>query len=80
MRPPEKDLPPACDEIFLTLEIFPQTAQRPREILDMMQKSVEYWRRFIPEDGVPLDQLVETETIGDDERIEPIRHPGWLLP
>jgi hypothetical protein len=75
-RPPEKDLPPMCREIFLTLEIFSHTAQRPREILDMMKRSVQYWRKFIPEDGVPLDQLVEVE----EEPIEEIRHPGWMLP
>jgi len=76
LRPPERDLPPICEDVFLTLEIFPTTAQRPREILDMMQRSVEYWRKFIPEDGVPLDQLVEPK----EEPIEEIRHPGWMLP
>jgi len=76
LRPPERDLPSICEEVFLTLEIFPSTAQRPREILDMMQRSVDYWRKFIPEDGIPLDQLV----VPVEEPIEEIRHPGWMLP
>jgi len=68
-------LPPACKEIYLTLEIFSGTSQRPREILDMMRKSVEYWRKFIPEDGMPLEQTSEVI-----EPVEEIRKPGWMLP
>jgi sugar phosphate isomerase/epimerase len=68
-------LPPMCNEIFLTLEIFSHTAQRPREILDMMRHSVEYWRKYIPDDGTSLDLLLDIE-----EPIEEIRRPGWMLP
>ena len=68
-------LPPTCKEIYLTLEIFSRTSQRPREILDMMRRSVEYWRKFIPEDGMPLEQTSEVI-----EPVEEIRKPGWMLP
>jgi sugar phosphate isomerase/epimerase len=72
---PRHGMPPMVDEIFLTLEIFPRTAQRPREILDMMKKSVEFWRRYVPDDGGSLQHLLDIE-----EPVEEIRHPGWMLP
>ncbi len=56
-RQPTGDLPPKCEEICFTLEIFSGTAERPAEILRNLGESVAYWRQFIPEDGLPLDQL-----------------------
>lgn len=58
-RPHEPSLPSRCQNVYLTLEIFSGTAQLPREILENYKATVEYWRQFIPEDGLPLDQLVE---------------------
>ena len=55
------DLPRVRDKVFLTLEIIPGIAQRPRQVLEMMRSSVEYWRRYVPEDGVPLDDLLKRE-------------------
>lgn len=74
-RPQPPGMPPMCKEIFLTLEIFSRTSQRPREILDMMRRSVEYWRKYIPEDGMYLE-----DATGIIEPIEEIRRPGWMLP
>jgi hypothetical protein len=48
---------PPCREIYLTLELFSGTAERPAQILSNIRQSVIYWRQFIPEDGLPLDQL-----------------------
>ena len=52
------DLPPACEEIYLTLEIFAGTADLPLDIYYKLKDSVDYWRRFIPEDGATLEQLL----------------------
>jgi hypothetical protein len=49
--------PPRCQEIYLTIEVFSGTAERPEHILSKIRESVAYWRRFIPEDGLYLDQL-----------------------
>ncbi len=51
-------LPARCTDIYLTLEIFSGTAERPANILRNIRESVAYWRQFIPEDGLPLNQLV----------------------
>jgi hypothetical protein len=57
-RQPEPDMPPRCQEIYLTLEIFPSTADLPNEILHRLAESVAYWRRYIPEDGLSLGELL----------------------
>ncbi|MFP4380401.1 MAG: TIM barrel protein [Candidatus Sumerlaeia bacterium] len=51
-------LPPRCKDIYLTLEVFSSTADYPDAILERQQKSVEYWRKFVPKDGMDLDQLL----------------------
>jgi hypothetical protein len=55
-------LPPRCASIYLTFEIFPHTADRPRDILPMLVESVSYWRKWIPEDGLPLSALLPKES------------------
>ncbi len=52
-------MPPPVPDIYLTLEVFSGTGQRAHELLPWLQQSVAYWRRFIPQDGMPLDQLTE---------------------
>jgi len=54
----DSGLPPRCQDIYLTLEIFSGTAQKPGAILANILQSVAYWRQFIPEDGLPLDRLI----------------------
>ena len=51
-------MPERCGEIYLTLELFTPTGAIPSEYLEKIRKSVEYWRKFIPEDGVCLDNLI----------------------
>jgi D-erythrulose 1-phosphate 3-epimerase len=58
-------MPKRCDSIYLTLEIFSGTAQKPQEILGNIRESIDYWRQFIPEDGCPLDELVENQQTSD---------------
>ncbi|HEY3417742.1 MAG TPA: TIM barrel protein [Armatimonadota bacterium] len=54
----EADLPPRCEKLYLTLEIFSGTADLPVDILSRLQRSVSYWRQAIPEDGLPLAELL----------------------
>ena len=54
-----KELPDRCSEIYLTLELFSGTAQTVRSILRNYSETVQYWREFIPEDGIALDVLLE---------------------
>ncbi|MBR0463609.1 MAG: hypothetical protein IJJ23_04405 [Clostridia bacterium] len=55
---PEPGMPDPCDEIYLTLEIFSQTTSIIRDVIRDCKESVRYWRQFVPEDGMRLDQLV----------------------
>lgn len=57
-KPVDPAMPDRCSEIFLTLEIFGGTADLPIDIEYKIRDSVDYWRKFIPEDGLPLDQLI----------------------
>ena len=54
----DKCMPPGCDEIFLTLEIFSGTADLYDEILQKVISSVEYWRQYIPRDGMRLSEIM----------------------
>ena len=56
--PVSEELPNRCDEIYLTLELFSGTAQTVRSILRNYAETVRYWRQFIPEDGIALDELL----------------------
>lgn len=55
----EDGYPTKCDKIFLTLELFFSTAEISYNIIRDLESSVAYWRQFIPEDGLPLDRLME---------------------
>ena len=51
-------MPPKCNEIYLTIEVFAGTSEIPYDILKKIEESVLYWRDFIPEDGITLDKLL----------------------
>jgi sugar phosphate isomerase/epimerase len=57
-EPEKPGLPPRCADLYLTLEIFSSTAERPDRILAAIRDSAAYWRHYLPEDGLPLDELV----------------------
>jgi hypothetical protein len=54
---PDSSMPQRCAEIYLTLEIFFPTDSNNRAILNDLRQSIAYWRQFVPEVGLPLDQL-----------------------
>jgi sugar phosphate isomerase/epimerase len=56
--PPRPGMPPRCEDIYLTFEIFPHTTDRRRDILGVLAESVEYWRQWVPQDGETLDSLI----------------------
>ena len=49
-------MPPRVEKIYLTLEIFYGTSAYNYDILQTLRESVAYWRKFIPSDGIPLDE------------------------
>jgi hypothetical protein len=55
---PPPGMPPRCEDVFLTFEIFPRTTDRRRDILPVLAESVEYWRKWIPSDGADLGSLL----------------------
>lgn len=62
-REVDSSMPPRCSDIYLTLEIFFSTSSFNREIIRDLKTSVAYWRKFIPEDGLPLNSLTETQKL-----------------
>ena len=55
--PDDHNMPEKCDEIMLTLEPFTGTADINRAALSKLRETVEYWRQFIPRDGMRLSEL-----------------------
>lgn len=55
----EENMPPKTDKIVLGLELFVSNTDHPRDIVKNMKETKEYWRQFIPQDGLPLDALLE---------------------
>lgn len=53
-QPENPRMPPKCDKIYLTLELFTSTADINFDALKSYRQSVEYWRQFIPQDGCEL--------------------------
>ena len=56
-----ESLPPVCENIYLTIEVFSGAGDMPGDILRRLQETVNYWRQFVPKDGLSLDQLFEKE-------------------
>lgn len=55
----EKGMPPKTDKIVMALELFASNTEHPHEIKNNMRETREYWKQYIPEDGIRLDQLLE---------------------
>lgn len=51
------EMPEKCRDIYLTLEMFSGTADLNCDILRRVRETVEYWRSYIPEDGLELDKI-----------------------
>lgn len=57
--PRDNNMPKACDDIYLTIEVFSATADIPADIRRRLELTSQYWRRYIPRDGETLDKLIE---------------------
>lgn len=55
--PEEKGMPRRCDNIYFTLEAFTPTASINHDTLKDCRASVDYWREYIPQDGIKLNIL-----------------------
>lgn len=53
-----ESMPPLCKDIYLTIEVFSGTGDMPVDIIGRLETTVEYWRRFIPVDGLSLADLI----------------------
>lgn len=62
---PIAGLPPRVRDIYLTFEIFFSVAQPVDVIIREMRESVEYWREYIPVDGMTLDKLIYGDGVTD---------------
>jgi sugar phosphate isomerase/epimerase len=49
---------PKVDRIYLTIEVFASTASINYFTIKDLEDTVKYWRRFIPEDGLKLNELI----------------------
>ena len=58
LSPVEKGLPPVAENIYLSFEIFGSTSETSRNILNKIKESIEYWRKYIPQDGMKLSEIV----------------------
>ena len=54
----DKPLQELAPEIYLSFEIFSSNTETKTEILTKLKQSIDYWRQFVPEDGISVDQLM----------------------
>jgi sugar phosphate isomerase/epimerase len=57
-RPEENRMPKRCEEIYMTLELFAGASAIMHDFMSDLRGSVSYWRQWIPQDGMYLDELV----------------------
>ena len=55
----QEGMPPRVSHFYLTFELFIANTSYPHDSLLQLRESVEYWRRFIPRDGMDLKELVD---------------------
>ncbi len=53
------DMPPKVDDLYLNFEIFGSNTEYTYDIIDKLKETAVYWRQFVPEDGIPLDELLD---------------------
>lgn len=58
-KEPDPALPPRVNDIYLSFEIFAANVEKKVDIIKKLKQTLEYWRQFIPEDGLPLNELIE---------------------
>jgi hypothetical protein len=61
LAPPDPALPPRCEAIYLTIEVFAGTGDLPVDLLEALDETVRYWRGGVPRDGMRLEELIRQE-------------------
>jgi len=54
-----EELQPPVQDIYLSFEIFASNTDKKPDIIRNLKQTLEYWRQFVPEDGMTLDQIVK---------------------
>ncbi len=54
----QEEIQPPVDKIYLCFELFYSNMATKYEILNQLKQSLNYWRKFIPEDGMTLDEIL----------------------
>jgi sugar phosphate isomerase/epimerase len=62
----EEGMPPLSDDIVLTLEPFVSTAESNYDALNSIAQSVQYWRKYVPYDGIPISKVLMLLNTADD--------------
>ena len=57
-QPEEAGMPPKAEKIYLAFEIFASNTEYPHEIINKLKETAAYWKQFVPENGIRLDDLV----------------------
>jgi hypothetical protein len=52
------DIIPPVQDIYLSFELFFSNMQSSREILRELKQTLDYWRRYVPEDGMRLSEVI----------------------
>ena len=71
-QPEDAKMPPKCTEIVLTLEPFIGTAGNTYDLRENLALSVEYWRKWVPRDGMLLSEVLDNASLSlcnDTDRI-----------
>ncbi|MCD8140652.1 MAG: hypothetical protein LUE17_12900 [Planctomycetaceae bacterium] len=58
-RPEKPGMPPRTERITFAFEIFISNTQYPYDSLNDLKETIAYWKRYIPEDGMTLDEAVK---------------------
>ena len=46
------------DDIYLSFELFFANTDKKQKIFEQLRETVVYWRQFVPEDGMTLDEII----------------------
>ena len=57
-KPQMQGMPPRAENIYLAFEIFMGVTDSNENILHDLKESVSYWREYLPEDGMTLNELI----------------------
>ena len=69
-RGPKEGMPPQCSDIYLIQELYLSTKDIGYQGLYKLKQSTDYLRRFIPEDGLRLSELLSMNLAFTDEGAE----------